>query len=32
MMFTLAWSRMETTKLWKIVDKMPKGARCCMRI
>ena len=26
MMFTLARSRMETTKLWKIVEKMPKGA------
>lgn len=26
MMFTLARSRMETTKLWKIVERMPKGA------
>src|SRR2546423_154463 len=26
MMFTLARSRMETTKLWKIMEKMPKGA------
>ncbi|OAP56166.1 hypothetical protein AYL99_09345 [Fonsecaea erecta] len=26
MMFTLARDRMETTELWKIVEKMPKGA------
>ena len=26
MMFTLARPRMETTKLWKIVERMPKGA------
>ncbi len=26
MMFTLARNRMETTDLWKIVEKMPKGA------
>lgn len=26
MMFSLARSRMESTKLWKIVEKMPKGA------
>ncbi|OAL39876.1 hypothetical protein AYO20_00788 [Fonsecaea nubica] len=26
MMFTLARDRMETTDLWKIVEKMPKGA------
>jgi adenosine deaminase CECR1 len=26
MMFTLARQRMETTKLWKIVERMPKGA------
>src|SRR2546423_8250309 len=26
MMFTLARQRMETTKLWKIMERMPKGA------
>src|ERR1700742_2048588 len=26
MMFTLARDRMETTELWKIIEKMPKGA------
>jgi adenosine deaminase CECR1 len=26
MMFTLARARMETTELWKIIEKMPKGA------
>ena len=26
MMFTLARERMETTELWKVIEKMPKGA------